>query len=189
MTDTERSVVQKILCGDTQAFKAIVADYQRLVYHVIFRLVENAADREDLCQDIFVKVYENLPGFHFDSKLSTWIARIAYNCALNYRKKKKMPLYEDRCLDGESAENIVCHQRTPDEFTESNDLALHLHLAIRTLPPNFAEIISLYHLEEMSYEEIGDIMQLPSGTVKSYLYRARKLLKDRLMATCQREAL
>ncbi|PJF32782.1 MAG: RNA polymerase subunit sigma-24, partial [Phototrophicales bacterium] len=82
MTDSG-ALIQKILDGDTEAFRELITANQRLVFHVVFRLVENPADREDLCQDIFVKVYQNLQRFKHNCKLSTWIATIAYNTAIN----------------------------------------------------------------------------------------------------------
>ncbi len=70
-----RELIKKIISGDTHAFKSLIHDYQRLVCHVIFKMVTNEQDREDVCQDVFIKVYQNLSKFQFDSKLSTWIAK------------------------------------------------------------------------------------------------------------------
>jgi len=184
-----KKIINDILSGDTEAFRQIIAENQRLVYHIVFRLVENVSDREDLCQDIFIKIYQNLSGFKFDSKLSTWIGRIAYNSAINYLKKKKIPLYDDQCAESVSVETVPAEQRPPDQLLTSSDLYHHLMVEIKKLPQNYATILSLFHLEEMSYWEIAEIMNIPQGTVKSYLFRARKLLKDNLLDKFKQEEL
>ena len=94
MHDNER-LVRQILDGNELAFERLIRNFQRLVSHIVFRMIDNVSDREDICQDVFVKVYKNLKGFRFDSKLSTWIARIAYNRCINFLEKKKVVLYDD----------------------------------------------------------------------------------------------
>ncbi len=180
MTDS-RTLIARIQSGDDDAFLHLIERYKRLVYNVVFRMVQNDADREDLCQDIFVKVYQNLGGFQYESKLSTWIARIAYNTCINALKKKKVPLYDDHALEGDSLEKVTANSEKPDEVTEERDLSARLQREIEKLPAKYKTILTLYHVEEMSYAEIAEIMNLPEGTVKSYLFRARKLLKEHLV--------
>jgi len=143
-------------------------------------MVPNITDREDLCQDVFLKVYKNLSKFRFDSKLSTWIARIAYNGCINFLEKKKVPLYDDLDDSEQSVERFTDNEFRPDDITEGRDISSRLRGEIEKLPIKYRTIITLYHLDEMSYNEIADVMDLPEGTVKSYLFRARKLLKQRL---------
>ena len=94
MTD-QKLLVDRILAGDQSAFKTLINQYQRLVTHFVFRMIPSAADREDICQEVFMKAYQHLERFRFDSSLSTWIGRIAYNTCLNFLEKKKLPLYDD----------------------------------------------------------------------------------------------
>ncbi len=188
MTDS-RELIKKIISGDTTAFKTLIHDYQRLVCHVIFKMVPNEQDREDVCQDVLVKVYQNLSKFQFDSKLSTWIAKIAYNTGINYLKKKKVPLFDDMSGENGALEKYWSEQTSPDGFAEDQDLSLRLQDEISKLPVQFKTIVSLYHLEEMSYAEIAKITGLPDGTVKSYLFRARRLLKEKIIAKYQQEEL
>ncbi len=194
----EKDLIEKIVAGDSPAFRVLVESYQRLVCHVVFRMVANEADREELCQEVFVKVFQHLKNFNFQSKLSTWIARIAYNTCVNYLKKKKTPLYDD--LAGTEAdspgdravsfiESVPGELPMPDEFTMDREIRLFLHEAISELPPQYRAILTLYHLDEMSYKEIGEIINLPEGTVKSYLFRARKLLKERMLEKYSAEEL
>lgn len=184
-----KDLVEKILSGNTAVFKNLIEQYQRLVSHIVFRMIPKQADREDICQDVFIQVYQNLGKFKFESKLSTWIARIAYNRCINYLEKKKTPLFDDLSPAEESIEKQYDDNFTPDTFTEHQDRSSRLQAEINKLPVQFRTILTLYHLDEMKYQEIAEIMDLPDGTVKSYLFRARKLLKQRLTAKYKSEEL
>ncbi len=180
--------IASVLSGDRDAFRRLVARYQRLVSHVVFRMVRDPDDREDLCQEVFVSVYQNLRSFRGDCKLSTWIGRIARNKCLNWLEKKG-PL---RCGDSDdesSIGDVADDYIEPDRQAEQHDLGRHVRTEIDRLPPLYGVILALYHLEDMSYREIGEIMKLPDGTVKSYLFRARRMLKKRLTAAYRPEEL
>ncbi len=181
--DDSRTLIAEILSGNHRAFHVFVEKYQRLVSHIVFRMVSNRADREDLCQEVSVKMYRNLRGFKFGSKVSTWIARIAYNTCINYLEKKKVPLLQDMSNDDDERDAIdaAADQSISLEVQiENRDLFERVQAEMKHLPPQYAAVLTLYHLDEMTYEEITEITDLPMGTVKSYLFRARKLLKDRL---------
>lgn len=184
-----KPLVKKTLAGNRKAFESIIQQHQRLVSHIVFRMVPNQADREDICQDVFLKVYENLGGFKFESKLSTWIAKIAYNTCLNYLEKKKVLLFDDISSDDRSLESLPGNALGPDRLAEEKQTSSLLRKEIRKLPVHYKTIIALYHLDHMSYNEIAEAMDLPGGTVKSHLFRARRLLKERLMSKYQPEDL
>ncbi len=179
----ERQLITEILTGNKAALQTFIESYQKLVSHVVFRMVTNIHDREDLCQEVFIKVYQNLSGFNYGCKISTWIARIAHNSCLNYLEKKRVPLLDD--IISSKEENIIDrfsdNSVLPDGYTETRELNQRVQDEINLLPPRIGVLLALYHLEEMSYEEIAEITQQPMGTVKSYLYRARKMLKENLM--------
>ena len=177
----EKELVSKILSGDLGYFEVFVEKYKRLVSHVVFRLISNSAEREDLCQDVFLKIYKNLKNFTFEAKLSTWIAKIAYNTSINHLEKKKASLFEDFTPEGETIDSLSGSMSFPDEIAVEKNISDLLHAEIEKLPPVYRTIITLYHLDEMSYGEIVDITGLPEGTVKSYIFRARQLLKKRLL--------
>ncbi len=179
-----RALIESILGGDQSAFRAFVDQYQRLVAHIVYRMVPNTADREDLCQDIFVRIYQNLGGFQFGSKVSTWVARIAYNTAVNYLQKKRIPLIDDLRSESDERDRIG-EMPDPaaalDETVANKDLFGRVQAEMAYLSPQFRALLTLYHLDEMTYEEIVEITGLPMGTVKSYLFRARQMLRDRLL--------
>ncbi len=187
--EESRQLVAGILAGETDRFQVIIERHQKLVAHIVFRMVKNQVDREDLCQDVFVKVYQNLASFKFGSKLSTWIATIAYNTSVNYLEKKKMPLYDDIAGDDNPMERVASDDSSPQDDAEAAVLGEIIRSEIAGLPAQYRTILALYHLEDLSYREISDITRLPDGTVKSHLFRARKLLKDKLMAKYSQEDL
>jgi RNA polymerase sigma factor (sigma-70 family) len=191
-------LVERVLSGDTNAFAIIIADTERLVAQIVFRMVPNAGDRRDIAQDIYLKAFQKLGTFKFQSKLSTWIAHIAYNTCCNHLEKKKLVLVNDLFKDDETDDeqmayiginpNEAAHNDT-ESFLFKNELALILRTETDKLSPLYKTLITLFHTEELSYEEIGAITGLPEGTIKNYLFRARKTLKINLLKTYKREEL
>lgn len=191
--EQEKLLVEKIVSGDLTAFQQFIEKYQRLVTHMVFRMILNESDREEICQDVFLKIYQNLKNFQFQSKLSTWISKIIYNTCINYLKKKKTLLYDDLKIQENGSFNSSFEDKqqdsnlpsasfpSPDEVSISNEISEMLYQELNQLPLQYRTIITLYHLDNLSYEEISDIIGMPMGTVKSHIFRARKLLKDKLL--------
>ena len=183
-SEPDKYLVAKVLSGDTPAFTAIIKNTEYLVAQIVCKMIGNAEDRKDLAQEIYLKVYKNLRGFKFQSKLSTWIAQIAYNTCFDQLRKKQ--LVTDELTIGEEDDNRGHAEETI--FTiEQKELISILNKGIQRLPPVYQTLITLYHKEEMSYTEITQITSLPEGTVKSYLFRARKTLKETLALNYQKE--
>jgi len=178
--DSERALIQDILNGSNQAFETLIKQHERLVAHMVYRLIDNVEDRNDLCQDVFIKVYQALPRFRFDCKLSTWIAKIAYRTALNALEKKRAVLYTD-ASGGAGLDTLPGTLPGPEMALEQSTLQTQLESAMLKLDEKYRLPLTLFHLEHMSYTEIGKIMGLPGGTVKSHLFRARKQLKEMLL--------
>ncbi len=145
---------------------------------MINKLVDNDQIIEELAQDVFMKVHEKLPGFRFESKLSTWIGTIAYRHTINHLRKNKKMVFKE--IEEDMEENYFKDEYTPAQSIESKDVSHFIKEHINLLPAHYRNILYLYHIEEMSYPEIVEVTQLPVGTVKNYLFRARKLLKDQL---------
>ncbi len=198
--ENEKELVESVIKGQTKDVKRFIEAYQSLISHVVFKMVSNVSDREDCCQDILIKVVRNLPEFRFESKLSTWIARIAYHSCVNYLQKKKVTLYYDRVHTIENEDESSGNAE--EQFTESvwgreperaddqlnrQDLMKKIFRAIDALSPVYRTILTLYHMDEMSYQEIAQITRLPDGTVKSYLFRARKQLREHLLSIHKEE--
>ncbi len=188
--DNEFELVRKILAGEQYKFEEIIKRYERLVAHIVFRMVSDNVDREELCQEVFIKVFQNLAGFNFNSKLSTWIAKIAHNNCVNYLRKRKLELYDDMKNQEDTdafqfSESLHSEAPVPDSESEMKDRADIIRSEIEKLPHKYKVILTLYHMDELSYKDIGQVVDMPEGTVKSYLFRARKMLKESLVKTYQ----
>jgi len=190
-TAEQQVLVQKILDGDLKAFQELITLYQRLVIHIVSRFVTNREDQEELCHETFIKVYRNLSHFQSKAKLSTWVGKIAYNLCINYMRKAKIPLYQDLETGDQAYEFVQISDgaHTPEEISEQKDLSYRIKELIDNLPIQYKALLTMYHMEELSYKEIAEITDLPEGTVKSYIFRARKLLKDKIITQYQGENL
>jgi len=173
----EKEVVTRILKGDMRAFELLVKQYERLVFHVTSRLVKDEDDIADICQEVFIKVHKGLFRFNFQSKLSTWVAQVTYFTAINYLKK-----YKNKQVDSypDDIENYHFTNDNPEQLLTKKEVANYVEQLILQLPETYRTVITLYHLNEFSLEEIGEITGMPEGTIKSYLFRARKLLKEKV---------
>ena len=178
----DKDLVKKVLQGDLQAYRLLISRHQRLVDHIIGRLIDDPRDQEELAQDIFIKVYDKLGSFEFQSKLSTWIATIAYREAANRLKKTKKWQNESDIDKLNSSDT-----GSWDLSTEQSDQSAFIQKFILQLPHAYRTVLTLFHLEGMSYPEIVEVMNMPEGTVKNYLFRARKKLKDALTPFINKE--
>jgi RNA polymerase sigma factor (sigma-70 family) len=185
---TDRQLVERVLAGQTHAFETIIKITKGLVAQITFKMIHNNEDRQDIAQEVYLKAFNQLGNFRFQAKLSTWIGQITYNTCLNYLEKNRIVLIatdneetHEEALDGISS----CADSRLLNATEStvlkNEIAGILAKVIEDLPPLYKTLITLYHSEGLSYTEIGQITELPEGTVKNYLFRARKSLKEKLL--------
>ncbi|WP_336516832.1 RNA polymerase sigma factor [Pollutibacter soli] len=193
----DRSLVSQVLNGNPGAFKIIIKDTEKLIAQIIFKMIGNAEDRKDIAQDVYLKAFHGLTSFRFESKLSTWIAQITYNTCLNYLDKKKLLLFYYSGEEDEYQEELIdnlhfkhTHYNNETEASIHNkELAELLKMEIDKLSPIYRTLITLYHNESLSYAELSLVTGLPEGTVKSYLFRARKELKDNLAKKFKKEML
>lgn len=168
----EKQLVAQVIAGSESAFRVLIAKYERLVGHMVARAVKSDLDREELCQDVFIKIYEKLSTFNFESKLSTWIATIAYRTAVNFAKKKKLNLID--------IDEVGVDINYEDQTFEKADLHGHLLKFVEELPVNYKLVLTLFYLDGFSYPEMVDITGMPEGTVKNYLHRGKSKLKKML---------
>jgi len=172
----DRELISRILSGNMNAFTFLVNRYRKLVVHITGRLIQRQDEIEDVSQEVFLKVYQNLGKYRNECKLSTWIATIAYNVSINYlRKFKKTELTSQD-------DSAILRSLTDFKNTDYEQIDLHRYIRdqIELLPVHYRSVITLFHLEEFSYQEIEQITGMPEGTVKSYLFRAKAILKEKL---------
>lgn len=185
----DRLIIERVLSGDQEAFRALIEQYKRLVAHIVFRMLPFSQDREDVCQDVFIKVYTNLSRFRFKSKLSTWIAKIAHNTCIGCLEKKRLPAYNDTAPENETIEDVPGVEANPETLAAKGNISGILETELSEMPVRYRTVLTLFHLDGLSYEEIAQIMEIPEGTVKSHLFRGRKYLRDRLLSEYGREEL
>lgn len=174
----EKEILALLVKGDTKAFSFLVDKYQNLIFNVVRRILPEQMDAEDVCQEVFVKVYKGIGSFKQQSKLSTWIAKIAYFTALNYLKKNR----KNDANDDLERTKVIMEADTdrPDELLIKKNTAEYLNKLIARLPEQYRLILTLYHLQEFSIQEIHESTGIATGTIKNYLFRARKMLKDKV---------
>jgi len=168
-------IVQRCLDGDEAAFAEIVDHHKLMVFNLVHRMIHDEALADDLSQEVFLRVYRGLSAFQGKSKLSTWIYRIAYRVCLEeseraYRRHTFVPLDEDHPTSSTAV-------RVEDSAFSQVDARESVEYWLSKLPPNYRMAINLYYLHDRSYREIADVMGIPEGTVKTYLHRAKEMLK------------
>ena len=167
-------------------FSEILLTYQDRVYNQTFRMLGNREDAEEATQDIFLSVHGALDNFRGDSKISTWIYRITSNECISRLRKKQLdmrsldePVGDDR--DTMFGDFIPSNKADPEELLESGETAKLIRSKVRDLPPDWAMAVSLYHFDDLSYDEIAEVMGIPKATVATYIFRGRKKLANGLM--------
>jgi RNA polymerase sigma-70 factor, ECF subfamily len=182
----EAQFVARLVARDESAFNELVVTYQRRVFALVFRMLGRRDEAEDLAQEVFVQVFKAIDQFRGDSKLSTWIYRIAVNLCKNRTKylsrrhandQDDVDAMADR-LPFSAAKGVsVGGISRPDELVEGMQLEVVVKRAIAQIEPEFREVLILRDVEDMSYEEIAEVTGLADGTVKSRIHRARAQLR------------
>jgi len=188
MSAAERLLIARLKERDELAFNEVVRAHGDKVFSLVYRMIGNRAEAEDLAQEVFVTVFKTVDTFRSESKFSTWLLRIAANHCKNrikYLSRRRtdggglddMP--EDKMADAGRAP-MQAHIDAPDVLLEAAELERLMQQAIGELDEEHRLLIVLRDVEELSYEEIGEVAGLPEGTIKSRLHRARMAIKDYL---------
>ncbi len=189
MSLAERLLISRLRERDEQAFGEIVRTYGDKVFSLIYRMLGNRQEAEDVAQDVFITVFKTIESFRGEAKFSTWLLRIAANHSKNRIKHlARRPTEgvdpEDVSQVRQSADRptppVQAHIDAPDKMLEAAEIEKLMQHAIGELPEDQRLLIVLRDIEEMSYEEIGEITGLPEGTIKSRLHRARMAIKEEL---------
>ena len=186
--ETDSTLINQAKSGDAQAYDKLLNKYRNSVYNLVYRMVRDIEEAEDLTQEAFIKAFNSLAQFNEDYAFSTWLYKIATNnCIDFFRKRKLQTLSLDKPIqykDSEIHQEIPDPELNPEKSILASERSSIIREAIETLPEKYYTAIVLRHTEEKSYEEIAEILRLPIGTVKARIFRARemlnKALKDRL---------
>jgi RNA polymerase sigma-70 factor (ECF subfamily) len=169
----DQALITATLAGHPEAFGELVGRYERAVYNLAVRTLHDRTEAEDAAQEAFFKAYRALHTFRPGAKFSTWIFTICYRgCCDRLAKRKR--------LSGDELPDRADPSAGPAILAERNDEARRLRRAIDQLPDKYRDVIVLYHLQGKQYEEIATVLNLPLGTVKTHLFRAKELLRKAL---------
>jgi RNA polymerase sigma factor (sigma-70 family) len=178
--DLIRKAVEK---NDEKAYSSLMKRYRKPVYHMVYKMVRNNNDAEDLTIEAFAKAFKNLSKFNPEYTFSTWLFRIATNNCIDFIRKKKLNTTSiDTTYTNDDGESVGMEIR--DLAMNPQDEAIHqqkieiMRMIVQKLPTKYQSLVALRYFDELSYEEIAQELQAPLGTVKAQLHRARELLQD-----------
>ncbi|MCG3153816.1 MAG: ECF RNA polymerase sigma factor SigW [bacterium] len=181
---SDAPLIAKALAGEQKAFADLMARHRGPLFNLLYNMVHNREETEDLLQEAFMKAFAALHTFNKEFAFSTWLYKIAINTTIDHLRKKKLQTYSlDKPIQSKEGElkreYADVHATTDNELLSSEKSSL-IAQAIAELPDHYREAIILRHTEEKSYEEIAEITGVPLGTVKARIFRAREMLKHKL---------
>jgi RNA polymerase sigma-70 factor (ECF subfamily) len=195
----EAGIVSELKAGSEEAFAWLIAKYHQPIFSLVARTIPDPADAADLTQDIFIKIYRGIGGFHGDASLRTWIYRIALREASNQRrwwgrhKRQEVTIETEfgETIDGQPLclkDTLVDGRESPFDLAAQEEVRARVEEELRHIPEPFHAVLILRDIEGFSYEEVAEILGVNLGTVKSRLMRGRAYLKERLAGFAQAAA-
>ena len=173
-------LVSTAISGTEGSFEELVRRYQRPISAYVYRMVGDYESALDLTQEIFIKVYGSLRRYRAEFKFSTWIYKIAHNCAVDHLRRSSTR--EQSLISGTESDNfelpLESSRLSPEQESERKERRIEIESVIRALPSNYRELIILRHSQDLTYEEIVEVTGLPLGTVKNRLFRAREMMRE-----------
>ncbi len=180
----DQALIERARNGDQKAFEELLKKYKNLVYSIMLRMVRNPQEAEDLTQEAFMKAFHAIHAFNEEYAFSTWLMKIATNNCIDFLRKKKLKTISiDQPVqhkDDEFQIELPSGTPSPERVMLSREQRHLIQQAIDELPPLYRHVIVLRHQEEKSYEEIAEILDVPIGTVKARIFRAREMLNKRI---------
>ena len=174
---TDAEIIQSVVAGEVQAYGQLVARYQDRLLNSLFRITGSREEAEDVAQESFVQAFAKLSSFKGKSQFYTWLYRIAFNTSISRKRRKRPTISADRVREDTGMEPTDTAASACDQI-EQQERVDAVHDALNELSDEYRQIIVLRELEECSYDTIAEILDMPVGTVRSRLHRARVQLKD-----------
>jgi RNA polymerase sigma-70 factor, ECF subfamily len=168
--------------GDQDAFASLVQRHQRRVFNLVLRMLQDYEEASEITQEAFLAAWLGLPSFRGEARFATWLYRIAYNCALKQLERHKRERLLREAIEAEQILEEVNKQQQAKDILELRARQAIVREQLEKLPTKYRIVLILRHLQEMTYEEMADILSLPIGTIKTHLFRARHLLKEHVLA-------
>ena len=182
MSADDHVLISECLGGNPSAFGALVRRYQDRLFNTVFRMVGNADDAQDVVQEAFLSAYQSLEGFKGDSQFFTWLYRIAVNTAISYKRKQRLSLSLNQGKNGEQGIELpdLSEMSRPDYALEMAEQERRIQHALNRLSVEHRAVLILKDMEGQKYETMAEILQVPIGTIRSRLHRARLELRELL---------
>ncbi|MFV0387130.1 MAG: RNA polymerase sigma factor [Pyrinomonadaceae bacterium] len=179
----DKELVEIAVSGSDDTFEELVRRYQRPIISYVYRMLNDYDASLDVAQEVFIKVFNSLERYSSDYKFSTWLYRIAHNAAIDHirRKSGKEQSLETETDDGAYQLQIESSRPSPEDDRERSEWRTEIEVVVKGLPSTYRELIVLRHAKELSYAEIAEITNLPLGTVKNRLFRAREMMREILV--------
>jgi RNA polymerase sigma-70 factor, ECF subfamily len=173
-------LVSTAIGGREDSFEELVRRYQRPIVSYVYRMLGNYDAALDVTQEVFIKVYNSLTRYSSEYKFSTWLYKIAHNASIDYLRRNShyFQSLEQENADGSFELQIESKRDTPEQEQENKELRSEIEIVVNCLPVVYRELILLRHSQDLSYDEISEITNLPLGTVKNRLFRARDLMRQ-----------
>lgn len=168
--------------GDQDAFAQLVQRYQRRVFNLVYRMLQQYEETTEITQETFLAAWQGLPAFRGDARFSTWLYRIAYNCSLKQLELRKRDRALQVALETEQVLEDASNETHANAEIDARDRQALIQEHLSHLPAKYRIVLILRHLQDKTYEEMAEILTMPIGTIKTHLFRARKLLKERLQS-------
>src|SRR6266705_5915851 len=178
----EANLVAASKKGDQDSFAKLVQQHQRRVFNLAFRMLQQYEEANEVTQETFLAAWQGLPSFRGDAQFSTWLYRSAYNCALKQLEQRKRDKALQVAVQAEQITANIGQEQRVDAALEAHAHQAIVQEQLSQLPAKYRIVLILRHLQEMTYEEMAEILTMPIGTIKTHLFRALNLLKDRLEA-------
>lgn len=176
--------LEKARQSDIYAWEKLVKEYENMVYHIAYRMMQNEQEAKDISQEIFIKVYRNLPKFDEKSTFSTWLYRIAINTCIDAlrKNKTKQTISWEQHIEQNKNETITYTTETPEEICLQKEKQNNIMEALQNLSPEHKAVILMRDIQDMTYGEIAECLSVSLGTVKSRIARAREQFKKEFLA-------
>lgn len=168
--------------GDQDAFAFLVQRHQRRIFTLCLGMLQDYEEADEATQEAFVAAWQALPSFRGEACFPTWVYRIAYHCCLRQLERRKREIALRAALQAEQLLEEVNREKQAEDMLELRDRQAIVREQLENLPTMYRSVLILRHLQDMTYEEMADILTMPIGTIKTHLFRARHLLKQRLLA-------